>query len=84
MFDGVLLANSADGSLRFELTRRPIGVVMTRMRQLGRRRCAVQHIHLVDEASLHRWCEGDQLRFCFPLLFDTLKRSGGALFCDAV
>ena len=77
---GGVQLDSADGAVTFDLRRRPSGVVMTRTRRQTRHQCVVQQIHLSEEASLIRWCEGDQLRFVYPLLFANLKRSGSALF----
>ena len=76
----VVQLDSADGAVTFDLRRRPSGVVMTRTRRQARHRCVVQQMHLSEEASLVRWCERDQLRFVYPLLFANLRRSGCALF----
>lgn len=72
--------SSDDGALLFDLRRCETGVLMKRTRHRMRQGRVVQEIHLAEEAHLVRWCEHDQLRFAYPLLFVTLRRSGSALF----
>ena len=71
---------SDDGVVTFQLKRCADGVVMERTRNRLRPGQIVQAMQFGEEASFLRWCEGDQLRFAYPLLFANLRRSGCALF----
>ncbi len=71
---------SDDGVVTFQLEPCAGGVVMKRTRSHLRPGQVVQSMQFHEEESFLRWCDGDQLRFAYPLLFANLRRSGRALF----
>ena len=78
-----ICVKSPDGALTLTLWPRPGGVVVQRNElRLGDRR----HVQSMLFASAHAfvtWCETDQLRFAYPMLFFNLTRSGRELFDSA-
>ena len=78
--DSEVVLTTDDGTLSFRLKRLDGHVLMERTRRRGRAIAVVQANRFPDEASFTRWCDGDRLRFAYPLLFATLKRIGRALF----
>lgn len=73
-------AMSDDKVLIFQLTARPAGVAVQRSERRAGDRRVVQSVRFADEAAFVRWCQSDELRFAYPLLFSKLARSGCELF----
>ena len=73
-------AMSDDKVLTFHLAARPGGVAVQRSERRAGGRRVVQSVRFADEASFVRWCQSDELRFAYPLLFSKLSRSGCELF----
>jgi len=79
--DGELTLTSEDGNLVFRLRRIDGRIHMERTRRRAARSTTVVQVsNFGDEASFIAWCEGDRLRFTYPLLFVNLRRIGRALF----
>jgi hypothetical protein len=74
-------ASSPDDVLRFRVSACSHGIHVERAQRYGlTRRITVQSMRFVDDASFVRWCDTDQLKFSYPLLYDRLRRDGCALF----
>jgi hypothetical protein len=73
-------ARSPDGVLTFMLCPRPRGVVVQRSELRHGDRRVVQLMLFASAHAFVMWCESDQLRFAYPMLFINLARSGRDLF----
>jgi hypothetical protein len=73
-------ARSPDGALSFMLCARPRGVVVQRSELRHGDRRVVQLMLFPSAHTFVTWCESDQLRFAYPMLFINLARSGRDLF----
>ena len=71
---------SPDGevSFRFSFSAGGVHLERTLNRPGGAR--LVLSMRFADETAFIRWCETDQLKFMYPLLYSNLKRSVCALF----
>lgn len=76
-------AGSADGTLALTLCRRPGGVLVQRSEVRPGDTRVVQSMLFASACAFAIWCESDQLRFAYPLLFSNLARSGRELFDSA-
>ena len=76
----IVTAASSDGALMFTLSARPGGISVQRNEQRPGGRRLVQSLRFSDAPSFVKWCESDELRFAYPLLFANLARSGCELF----
>jgi hypothetical protein len=79
----IVSARSPDGALTFTLCPRPSGVVVQRSELRLGDRCLVQSMLFTSARAFVTWCETDQLRFAYPMLFINLARSGCELFDSA-
>jgi hypothetical protein len=69
-------SRSPDGRISFKLRRCKRGLYAERLHakaEIGR---LVQAIVFQDEAGFTRWCDADNARFAYPLIFDKLRRAG--------
>jgi hypothetical protein len=76
-------ARSPDGTLALKLYWRPGGVLMQRSELRPGDTRVVQAMLFASARAFALWCESDQLRFAYPLLFSNLARSGRDLFDNA-
>lgn len=76
-------AASADGVIRFTLSRRPSGLHVERVQVRPGPARVVQSMTFGDEASFTSWCDADALRFNYPLIYSHVRRDGQALFDEA-
>ena len=74
---------SPDGALTFILWQRPHGVVVQRSELRPGDGRVVQSMMFASAHAFGTWCQSDQLRFAYPLLFINLARSGRDLFASA-
>jgi hypothetical protein len=74
---------SDDAVVEFRLVRSAAGVALTRTHRRSRHERVDLSVVFRSEASFLQWCEADQLRHTYPLLFARLRRSGGVLFNNA-
>jgi len=79
----IVSAISSDGALSFTLCPRPRGVVVQRSELRPGKRRIVQSMLFANARAFVLWCESDQLRFAYPLLFSNLSRRGRDLFDSA-
>jgi hypothetical protein len=71
---------SDDGLIEFRLAPAQQGVLVERVRKRPGTARTVQVAVFTDDRSFNRWCDADALRFDYPLIYVSLKRSGHALF----
>lgn len=76
----IVTAASSDGAVTFTLSARPGGISVQRNEQRPGGRRLVQSMRFSNAQSFVKWCESDELRFAYPLLFSNLARSGRELF----
>lgn len=72
-------AQSSDGVISFRLTRRGAGVFVERAQIRGPSCRAVHIVQFKNISTFLDWCDADQLRFSYPLVFSSLKRHGCTL-----
>lgn len=75
-----IIVKSADGQVSYRLR------LMGRGLWLQRERCRqdrfsrlVQTVIIADSEQFNRWCEADNVRFDYPLVFDAFARAGRKL-----
>lgn len=76
----IVCARSSDGALTFTLWLRPRGLVVERSELWPDDRRVAQSMLFASAHAFVTWCECDQLRFAYPMLFINLARSGSDLF----
>jgi hypothetical protein len=77
---GSALLSMADGSVVFQLTRTPCGLLIERIQHRPAGTVLRQSMLLVDQGTFERWCEGDPVRFGDPALWARLHRHGDDFF----
>jgi hypothetical protein len=76
-------AEGRSGSVHFQLQRVAGGLYVEREDIPRRGLRTVQSIAFGNRTSFEQWCDGDPLRFEYPLLHDQLKRVGDELWNTA-
>lgn len=66
---------TADGALRFMLTRRDGAVHMVRQQQVPGKGSAKLVLQFKSESELQRFCAEDDMRFAYQIQFDELQRA---------
>lgn len=79
--DTSFVAASADGVISFRLVPHERRLHVERVQIRQGTATVVQSMLFSDDQSFIRWCDADQLKYSYPLVFANLRRSGCAVLC---
>jgi hypothetical protein len=77
--EDVITSASADGVIAFRLVPRAKGIHVERIQLRTGSARVIQSMLFQDDQSFIRWCDADQLKFSYPLVYANLRRNGSAL-----
>ncbi len=72
-------ASSPDGKLGVTLRPCAGGLYVERWHTIDASGAITQGLMFADETEFHRWCDADDARYDYPLMWVNMRRAGGDL-----